>query len=63
MAKRKATQQDLVNIVAQGAVELAGKSDTGRAAFRRLPATVQGEIHGRAADERQRRADGTTITD
>ncbi|WP_432051144.1 hypothetical protein [Verrucosispora sp. NA02020] len=63
MAKRKATQQDLVNIVAQGAVELAGKSDAGRAAFRRLPATVQGEILGRAADERQRRADGTTITD
>ncbi|SCL21364.1 hypothetical protein GA0070616_2280 [Micromonospora nigra] len=63
MARRKATSRDLANLVAEWAVTQIHRDDATRQAWRDLPAHVQGEIHGMAADERQRRADGTRITD
>ncbi|MFI7025252.1 hypothetical protein ACIBMZ_21310 [Micromonospora sp. NPDC049900] len=63
MSKRKATGQDLANIVSEWAVTQTHRDDATRAAWRALPPHVQGQIHGWAADERQRRADGITITD
>ncbi|MEU7176532.1 hypothetical protein EEZ25_12585 [Micromonospora aurantiaca] len=63
MPKRKATEQDLANIVAEWAVREIHRDDNTRKAFRSLSPEVQGQIHGWAADERQRRADGITITD
>ncbi|RBQ03885.1 hypothetical protein DQE82_30180 [Micromonospora sp. LHW51205] len=63
MGKRKATEQDLANIVAEWAVRQIHNTDASRAAFRNLSPEAQGQIHGWAADERQRRADGITITD
>jgi len=63
MTKRKATEQDIANIVAAWAVTQTHNSDASRAAWRSLPSHVQGEIHGWAADDRQRQADGITLTD
>ncbi|MDM4720869.1 hypothetical protein QTQ03_15185 [Micromonospora sp. WMMA1363] len=60
---RKATEQDLAGIVAEWAVSEIHRDDNTRKAFRNLPPDVQGQIHGWAADERQRRADGITLTD
>ena len=61
--RRRATERDLAGIVAEWAVRQIHNTDESRAAFRSLSPEVQGEIHGLAADERERRAAGITITD
>ncbi|WP_431728259.1 hypothetical protein [Verrucosispora sp. TAA-831] len=60
---RKATRQDFLNIVGRLVVERSGRDDESRRAFRALPPDVQGEIHGWAADDRQRLAEGVIFTD
>jgi hypothetical protein len=63
MAKsRPANEGDVRNIFAQAALKLTGGSAAGREAFRNLPAATQEEIHARAADERERQANGPTLT-
>ncbi|MDQ7910272.1 hypothetical protein RB614_37840 [Phytohabitans sp. ZYX-F-186] len=63
MAKsRRATEEDVKNVSAWALLKLAGRSNEGRQAFRELPPDVQEEIHVRAAAERERQANGPTLT-
>lgn len=62
MAARRVTEDDVENVKAWALLKLAGKSDAGRQAFRALPPAQQEEIHVRAAAERERQANGPTLT-
>lgn len=59
--RRRMTETDLENFIAQLIVEVAGRTDETRAAFRALPAELKEEIHARAADERARREAGVVF--
>lgn len=63
MAKtRPATGNDLENVKAWTLLKIAGRSDAGRQALRSLPPAQQEEIHARADAERDRQANGPTLT-
>lgn len=59
---RPATADDLENVKAWTLLKMAGRSDAGRQALRSLPPAQQEEIHSRAAAERDRQANGPTLT-
>lgn len=59
--KRKTTEDDLWNLIAWIILREAGRSDAQRELFRQLPPELQGEIHARAAAERERRAAGVIL--
>lgn len=61
VTKRKTTEDDLWNLIAWLILREAGRSDAKRELFRQLPPELQGEIHARAAAERERRAAGVIL--